>query len=258
MTDKWDQIKRCAERFTKEAATVIRESLHNELHVETKSDANDLVTEMDREIERYFDKKIKDEFPNHLVLGEEETGKDLKVLDGIVWIIDPIDGTMNFVHQKRNFAISVGIYEDGIGMIGLIYDVMADELYYGYKGEGAFVNGEKLPMLQEVQVQEAVIAVNSGWLLKDERLSQTLRQCRGTRSYGSAALEIANVAANRLDGYVSLNLSPWDFAAGLVILTEVGGRISTLTGEDVDMFDSGTILVGKNNLHQSILNSYNN
>src|SRR5699024_2116110 len=118
-----------AKEWILEAGQIIKEKINEPLNVDTKSDPNDLVTKMDKNIEKFFVKNIKREFPNHLLFSEEGYGDEISSLDGIVWIIDPIDGTMNFVHQKRNFAISIGIYQDGIGQIGLIYDVMADDLY---------------------------------------------------------------------------------------------------------------------------------
>src|SRR5699024_2313745 len=133
--------------------------------------------------------------PDHKILSEEGYGDDVDSLDGTVWIIDPIDGTMNFVHQKRNFAISIGIYHDGIGEIGLVYDVMADMLYSAKKDEGAMKNGEKLPHLkQELKLEESILGINHFWLcenkLIDEKVMQNLiKTVRGTRTYGSAALE---------------------------------------------------------------------
>src|SRR5699024_8231038 len=113
-------------------------------------------TKMDKNIEKFFVKNIKQEFPNHLLFSEEGYGDEISSLDGIVWIIDPIDGTMNFVHQKRNFAISIGIYQDGIGQIGFIYDVMADDLYSAKRGMGAYKNDRKLEMLsKDVMLNEA-------------------------------------------------------------------------------------------------------
>ncbi len=114
-------------------------SMKKALIIETKSNAADLVTNMDREIEQFLIGKIKETFPHHHILGEEGYGDEVTSSDGVVWLIDPIDGTMNFVHQKRNFAISIGIYENGIGKIGLIYDPVHDELYHALKGAGAFL-----------------------------------------------------------------------------------------------------------------------
>ena len=120
------EINTYAERWIKEAGENIRASFPKTLNVTTKSDPNDLVTDIDKETEQYFIKKIKSTFVDHRIFGEEGYGDEIKDLSGVVWIIDPIDGTMNFVHQQRNFAISIGIYIDGEGMIGMIYDVVQD------------------------------------------------------------------------------------------------------------------------------------
>ena len=108
-----------AKQWVKEAGERIRASFDKTLNIETKSNPNDLVTNIDKEIEQFFIKKIRADFPTHKIMGEEGFGDELTNLDGVVWMIDPIDGTMNFIHQQRNFAISLAVYENGIGKIGL-------------------------------------------------------------------------------------------------------------------------------------------
>lgn len=255
MTD-WNEIELHAKRLVKEAAELIKHSFKKELIVDYKSNPNDLVTEMDKKIETFFSEQISKKYADHLILGEEGTGKDLDNLSGVVWIIDPIDGTMNFVHQQRHFAISVGIYEDGIGKLGIIYDVMADELFYARSGEGAYLNGEKLPLLKEAKLHEAIIAMNSGWIVNDPLLTKLVRDCRGTRSYGAASIEMAYVAANRTDGYISLNLSPWDFAAGAILLQEVGAVISTAEGNALNLLKPSSICVAKKGLYEILQSEY--
>ncbi|QOY34322.1 inositol monophosphatase family protein [Anaerobacillus isosaccharinicus] len=254
----WHFIANKAKSLVNEAAQQIKKSLKNERIVEYKSNPNDLVTEMDKQIESFFDEEIKKEFPSHLILGEEGAGKEISTLDGTVWIIDPIDGTTNFVHQQRHFAISVGIYEDGVGKVGIIFDVMADELFMAVAGEGAFLNGVKLPSLNEAIVKEALIAVNSGWIIKDERLISLVRDCRGTRAYGAAAIEMASVCANRTDAYISLNLSPWDFAAGAILIKELGGKITTVEGNELNLLKPSSICVAKPGLYEQLQSHYFN
>src|SRR3954470_19463625 len=106
----WGTIDRYAKSLIKEAGHRIRVSFYKHIDVDTKADANDLVTNIDREVEQFFISRIKQDFPDHRILGEEGFGDHVKTLDGVIWMLDPIDGTMNFVHQKRNFAISLGIY----------------------------------------------------------------------------------------------------------------------------------------------------
>lgn len=252
----WDKLAVEASVFVKEAAQIIKESFDKELIVEYKSNPNDLVTEMDKKTEAFFQRKISSAFPEHLILGEEGTGDDIQTLDGVVWIIDPIDGTINFVHQQRHFAISVGIYENGIGKIGIIYDVIGDELFSAVSGQGAYLNGQELPKLKQANVKEAIIGVNAGWVWKDEALKQLVEDCRGTRSYGSAAIEMAYVAANRLDAFISLGLYPWDFAAGAIILKEVGAIVTTLAGEELNLLQPSSFSAAKQGLYQQMQTEY--
>jgi myo-inositol-1(or 4)-monophosphatase len=252
----WNLLANKANRLVKEAAEIIKESFENELIVEYKSNPNDLVTEMDLKVEAFFQREITNSFPGHLILGEEGTGKDIQTLNGIVWIIDPIDGTTNFVHQQRHFAISVGIYENGVGKVGIIYDVIGDELFSAISGQGAFLNGKELPKLNKANVKEALIAVNVGWIWKDDALMKLVNDCRGTRSYGSAAIEMAYVAANRLDAFISLGLSPWDFAGGAIILEEVGAIITTIEGEELNFLEPSSVCVAKHGLYQQLQNEY--
>src|SRR5699024_9410547 len=142
-----------------------------------------------KETEQFFVRRVKEQFPHHLLLTEEGFGDEILSMNGTVWIIDPIDGTMNFVHQKRNFAISVGIYHDGIGQIGLIYNVMDDILYSAIKNNGAFKNDRRLPHLGAVTLGKSLLGLNHYWLcenhLVNEKIMQDLvREIRGVRTYG--------------------------------------------------------------------------
>ncbi|WP_318504943.1 inositol monophosphatase family protein [Bacillus sp. T3] len=257
----WQEIDTYAKKWIKEAGEKIRASFSETLNVQTKSNPNDLVTNMDKETEQFFIEKIKTTFPAHSVFGEEGLGDRPEELSGIVWIIDPIDGTMNFVHQQRNFAISIGIYEQGIGQIGLIYDVVHDELYHAMKGNGAYLNDLKLAELESVEVKEAIIGINASWITENKRidseyLARLVKDARGTRSLGSAALEISYVVSGRVDAYISLRLSPWDFAGGKVLLEEVGGIATTLRGEPLNLTGENTVFVSKPGLHQEVLKKY--
>ncbi|ASN05894.1 inositol monophosphatase family protein [Virgibacillus necropolis] len=251
-----------AKQWILEAGKIIREKINDPLIVDTKSNANDLVTTMDKETEKFFVNKIKSEYPDHLLLSEEGFGDDVKSLDGTVWIVDPIDGTMNFVHQKRNFAISIGIYHDGVGEVGFIYNVMDDVLYSAIKGEGAYKNGAKIPNLEEhIEFNNAIIGLNHFWLcenrLVDEKVMQQLvRTVRGTRTYGSAALEFAYVAEGIIDGYLTMRLSPWDIAAGIIIVNEVGGVTTNVSGENVNMVETNSILVCHPSIQETIIKDY--
>jgi len=238
----------------------IREKINDPLDVDTKADPNDLVTSMDKETEKFFAQQIKNKYPNHLIFGEEGYGDDIDSLNGTIWIIDPIDGTMNFVHQKRNFAISLGIYHDGVGEIGLIYDVMLDTLYSAKRNEGAYKNNDRLePLNHSVKLEESILGLNHFWLcnnkLVDEKIMQSLvKTVRGTRTFGSAALELAYVAEGIMDGYLAMGLAPWDIAGGLVIINEVGGVTTNHHGDQINLLKRNSIVTCNKQIQDKIIN----
>ena len=169
----WTNVDTYVKVWLKEAGKRIVDSFTTELKIGIKADKNDLVTNLDKETEQYFAEKIRAAFPTHKVLGEEGYGDEVKNLEGIIWMIDPIDGTMNFVHQQRNFFISIGIYENGKGQLGYLYDVVHDELYSAQVGEGAFLDDRKLPMLEEVTVEKAIVGLNATWLVSNSYMDPT-------------------------------------------------------------------------------------
>ncbi|MDY0408063.1 inositol monophosphatase family protein [Virgibacillus soli] len=253
-----DELFQKAKQWVYEAGELIKERMNEPLSIDTKSNANDLVTILDKETEKFFIKKIKANYPEHLVLSEEGFGDKLKSLDGIIWIIDPIDGTMNFVHQKRNFAISLGIYCEGIGEIGIIYDVMGNCLYHAKKGEGAYKNEKQLaPLKEKLVLKESIIGMNHYWLCENrlidhQDMQQFIRTIRGVRTYGSAALEFAYVAEGILDAYLTMKLSPWDIAAGIVIVQEVGGVTTDIFGQPVNMLTDNPVMVANSVISEQI------
>ncbi|WP_449539870.1 inositol monophosphatase family protein [Ferdinandcohnia sp. Marseille-Q9671] len=257
----WDEIEHHAVAWIKEAGERIRQSFNMKLVIETKSNPDDLVTNMDKETEQFFIEKIHQTYPTHKILGEEGLGDQIEALKEITWIIDPIDGTMNFVHQQRHFAISVAVYEEGIGHIGLIYDVVHDELYRARKGQGAYFNSTKIEPLGDVPLERAMLAINATWVTENKRIDPKIlipivNAVRGTRSYGSAALEIAYVVTGRIDAYITMRLSPWDFAAGVVLIQEVGGVITTLDGEPLNLLTENSVFVARANLHNEIFTNF--
>ncbi|KAB8138613.1 inositol monophosphatase family protein [Gracilibacillus oryzae] len=256
------QIFENAKKWVYEAGERIRSHMKKQFQIDTKSNPNDLVTEVDKATEQFFVEKIKTTYPDHKLIGEEGYGDTVDKLDGTIWIIDPIDGTMNFVHQKRNFAISIGIYHEGVGEIGLIYNVMEDVLYTGLKGEGAFRNQVKLPMLREkIQIETSIIGMNSilaceNRRINEKKIQQLIKDSRGTRSYGSAALEFAFVAEGVLDCYITMKLAPWDFAAGSILIEEVGGMTVQATGEPVNILTDNTIITCNKLIYKDLMTKY--
>ena len=255
------QLDAFAKDIIFEAGRRIRESFSYDLEVETKSGANDLVTNIDRETELFFIEQIQAFNPSHKIIGEEGMGERPDSLDGVVWIIDPIDGTMNFVKQHRHFMITIGVYIDGVGKLGYIFDVMREDLFYAIAGEGAWYNDSPMRKLQPLKIEEAVIGINASWVtpnpkINHEKLIELIQTVRGTRSYGSAAMEIAFVVSGKLDAYISMRLAPWDIGGGIVIAQEVGAIATNLNGEGFDLMKSDTFLIANPYIHQLILDNY--
>lgn len=248
---KWKQQ---AEAWMREAADYIRWQMHEQLDIKTKEHKNDLVTHVDEGVENFFITKLAQMYPSHRVMGEEGSFKKIDDLSGVVWILDPIDGTMNFVHQKSFFAISLGIYVDGEPAAGLVYDVMADELYSAVAGFGAFLNGKPLPKLSSVNLDESILSINPGWASKDESVRNLIEIVRGARSYGVAALEMAYVASGRLDAYISLNLAPWDVAGGMILLQETGGLVTNMQGESLTLLKKDSLIAANPSIHHGLVN----
>ena len=173
------------------------------------------------------------------------------------WIIDPLDGATNFLHGIPHFAISIGLERDSKMFAGVIYDPLRDELFWAESGSGAFMNSTRLRVSARPRLDEALIATGMPFKGRashpeySEMLDRVSAETAGVRRFGSAALDLAYVAAGRFDGFWEFALSPWDIAAGLAILREAGGIVSEVDGGDA-MMTSGDILATNGHLHEEL------
>lgn len=249
--------KQFVSAFFEEAGAEIVASFEENLEVETKSDRNDLVTNIDKKIELLFVKRVHEQFPHHRIFGEEGMATEIDSLEGPVWIVDPIDGTLNFVMQQKNFAISVALYIDGVGVYGAIYEVEKGDIYTCEKGCGAYLNGKKLqPVSTEDTLSDHLLVANLSAIRTNEQLVDAIKASRGLRLYGAASLEYMYVATGKVGAYMSANLAPWDIAAGKIIAEELGCVVTRLDGRPVNMLEQGSSLVALPNVHQELLKMY--
>lgn len=233
-----------------EAQEIIKQRITESYDIDIKNNnQSDLVTAVDVEIEKFLVSRISEAFPEDSFLTEEKT---VSTEDSdYVWIIDPIDGTMNFVYTVSDFAISVALYHRGIGMIGVVLDVMKDELFVGIKNEGATLNGKPMKMLEPVTLRESIVDVSLRTMVKMKEdnianLWDMSTSILSHRNLGSAALRISHIAAGRVHMYISDTLCVWDFAAGIIILEEVGGYHNYM--DEAIKFDSSHVdFFGSNN-----------
>lgn len=250
-----EHIDSVCRQLIKSAGETLRASFKTKLTVDTKEHRNDLVTNMDKATERYFKDSIAHHFPDHRLFGEE--GDSVNDLNGIVWILDPIDGTNNFVCQQRDFAISLAIYQDGAAILGYVYDVQRDELYSARQGFGAKCNDISLPMLdQNMTLADSFVLCDYLEVKKFPNLGKGLDASRGLRFHGAAAIEFISVATGRAGAHVHAGAAPWDIAGGKLIAEEVGAIVTRADGSPVDMLKKGTILVAPPKIHQALLEQY--
>ncbi|MBF7017403.1 inositol monophosphatase family protein [Staphylococcus durrellii] len=242
-----------------EAGNNVTKIMQQDIEIETKSNPNDLVTNVDKATEKFLFENIKKTYPNHFVIGEEGHGHDVTHTNGVVWVVDPIDGTLNFVHQQENFAISIGIFKDGEPYAGFVYDVINNKLYHCKVGEGAFENEHLLQNLAHHTLEKSIIGINPNWLTKPKlgpMLQPIVEDSRSARAYGSAALEIVFVATGKLGAYITPRLQPWDFAGGMIILSEVRGKATNMLGEPLSILHPNSVVVANANLHDDLINNY--
>jgi myo-inositol-1(or 4)-monophosphatase len=217
--------------WLQEAAEKIQKAQISPLTVNQKNSRKDLVTNMDREIQAFLIEKIHSYNSDAKILAEEEGYSELENFEGQVFIIDPIDGTLNFVLEQENFCIMLGVYENGIGQLGFIYDVMNEVLYWGGKGIGVYMNEQLLPKPKNQSLAKGLLGIN-GYLFSYNRwnIRTIWEKSMGVRIYGCAGLEMIALLKGSHIGYIG-NLSPWDYAAGNVLLDELGMKYSGISGE---------------------------
>ncbi|KLD41249.1 inositol monophosphatase family protein [Lactiplantibacillus plantarum] len=223
------------------------------LTVAEKTSRRDLVTNVDHSNEDFLVRQIRALDPVAKILAEEGTGDQVTDMNGHVWIVDPIDGTMNFVHQRNHFAMMVGLYVDGKPTLGYIFDVMANKLYAGGPEVGVTLNGELLAAPADVDLSAGLFGASAPLLIQDRFNMQTIiAKSLGPRIMGSAGIQISQVLAGELVGYLSY-LRPWDFAAGRVLAESLGLVVSRVDGNPVNMLSSGDVLIATKRAQRSIL-----
>lgn len=201
----------------------------NNLGIETKSNIYDVVTRADKESEAYLLKQIQETYPGHALLGEE-SGAHAGVED-YLWVVDPLDGTNNFSQGLPVFTVSIGLQYKGETIVGVVYAPYFNELYTAIRGGGAHLNGQKIKVSQKTELNNSILATGFPYD-KDinpdnnaDNVANILPHLRGLRRMGSAAYDLACVAAGFLDGYWEFSLQPWDMCAGALLVEEAGGTI---------------------------------
>ena len=208
---------------------------------------NEFVSAVDRAAEEAIIEVIRDHYPDHAILGEESGSLGEHEYQ---WIVDPLDGTTNYLHGFPVFSVSIAVARAGTLEHGVVYDPLRQEIFTASRGEGAQLDGRRIRVSKRISLRRALLATGFPYRITAERTDAYLQMLRavlvetaGVRRLGSAALDLCYVAAGRVDGFWELGLQKWDLAAGTLIIREAGGRISDFKGTDAFM-DSGDIVAG--------------
>ncbi|MEO6382171.1 MAG: inositol monophosphatase family protein [Nitrobacter sp.] len=226
------------------------------LQVSLKGPAN-FVSLADKRAEEMLYEDLSKARPGYGFLGEEGGSRE-GADKSHSWIVDPLDGTTNFLHGIPHFAISIGLQRDGVLIAGLIYNPANDELYTAERGKGAFLNDQRLRVAGRRQMNDCVIACGLPHIgrgdheLSRREMAALQEKVAGLRRFGAASLDLAFVAAGRLDGYWERNLQPWDIAGGQIILREAGGIVSGIQGDD-DPLTTGHVVCGNEFVHAELV-----
>ncbi len=220
---------------------------------------SDFATAVDYAVSDFLCKALKEKYPSARVISEEGQGEDLRNFAGGVFIVDPVDGTTNLIHNMRTSAVSIGYLYCGEPILGVVYNPFTDECFYGEKGQGSYLNGKKLSVSPCRDIKSSLVTIGTMPYKKfdADRIFDIIKRiymsCVDIRRSGSSALDICYVAEGRTEGFSEEYLCPWDYAAASVILKEAGGRISSITGADVDYFANTDILATNNILHSTLI-----
>ncbi|WP_423214673.1 inositol monophosphatase family protein [Streptococcus equinus] len=230
-----------AKQIIREAGDLIKSSMLSNLQVEEKTRFDDLVTNVDKSTQELLVTKIKKYYPNDNIFAEEN-GLRHSISDGNVWVLDPIDGTVNFVAQGTNFAVMIGYYENGVGQFGLIYDVMNDLLYAGGGQFDVYKNNQKLPSFQNRPLNRFLVGCNACMYATNYHgLQDMIEQTLGIRVYGGAGISMAAVMEGQLMAYFSY-IQPWDYAAAKVMGEKLGYTLLTIDGKEPDFVNRQKVM----------------
>ena len=266
-----EQLEHFTVDTAQKAGAIVSQALGKQKAISTKSSEIDLLTEYDKEVDRFIAERVRVEFPDHRIQSEEGPAETYSPADdgeSYIWHVDPIDGTINFVHGYPFVAVSIALYKDNQPLVSAIFDPIRGECFSAAKGRGSQVrqNGiiRTLRVSGASRLVDSILATgfpydrHSSSEDNVEQLKGFLKKARGLRRSGSAAIDLAYVAAGRIDGYWELKINSWDVAAGILIVTEAGGKVTETDGQPMLIKDQVSIVASNGHIHQAMLDVLTN
>ena len=238
------------------AGEILRQGFGSHFSITSKEGKHNLVTDYDHKSEKAILEFIQENVKDSHFLAEEsgEVGKDL---GGIYWIVDPLDGTVNFAHEVPFFSISIAALKDGKTVSGIVYQPITHELFVAEAGKGSFLNGKAIHVSEVFRLEESILATGFPYNLAKnpfhciEHFVDILKLGIPIRRMGSAALDLAYTAAGRFEGFFEVELGPWDVAAGKLLVEEAGGKVTHWDGRPFDIHSGETIFASNKHIHDA-------
>ncbi|MBS1782517.1 MAG: inositol monophosphatase [Bacteroidetes bacterium] len=250
------ELKQTLLNAAQEAGNIIRHYFQGNFSISNKDGINNLVTEVDTKAEAKIIEIIKATFPDHDIISEE--AGELSQVSPYRWIIDPIDGTVNFAHGIPICCVSIGLSYNDEMMMGTVFNPIMNELFFAEKGKGAQLNGQPISVSEKSDFRKACLVTGFPYKWPETKehpirvFERFILEGLPVRRLGSAAIDLCWVACGRFDGFWEYNLNPWDIAAGYLIVTEAGGRVTDFKGENYSVYDRQT-LATNGHIHQEML-----
>lgn len=229
-------------------------------HIVEKGRA-DFVTEVDFKVQQFVEERLRNAYPAIQFMSEEADNSAI-CKDGYYWVLDPVDGTTNLIHDYRRSAISLALMKGGESLLGIIYNPYADEMFYAEKGKGSFLNGRQIFVSSEPTMEKSLIAFGTSPYSKEISteifmlVDRIYKDCADVRRTASAALDLADVACGRIEAYFERRLKLWDYAAGMLLIREAGGKVLYYDGREAADDQVADILAGNTAIADKILNCY--
>lgn len=252
MSDPWQECMDFCVEVTKQAGQMIRVALQKDITVMEKSSPVDLVTETDQKVEQLIISSIREKYPTHSFIGEESVaaGAPSVLTDNPTWIIDPVDGTTNFVHRFPFVAVSIGFTVNKVIEFGIVYSCIEDKMYTARKGKKAFCNGVPIKVSGQQDITQSMVLTEMVFKKDPEQFDTMMANMKtiltipvhGIRSPGSAAINMCLVACGAADAYYHMDIHCWDMAGGAAVVTEAGGVIMDISGGPFDLMSRRLIV----------------
>ncbi|HEY6267225.1 MAG TPA: inositol monophosphatase family protein [Candidatus Acidoferrum sp.] len=246
-----DSYLKAVVEIAQEAGKILVEELSRPLDIAYKGDEVDIVTQADKRSERFIVERLTKYFPEHAIAAEEGTGHESASASEFRWHVDPLDGTTNFAHGYPCFCVSIALAQRDTLVAAAVFNPFYNELFTAARGEGATFNGKKIHVSKNTTLSTSLLC--TGFPVRDRKLSPNLQyygdftqHSHGVRRDGSAALDLASVAAGRLDGFWEFGLAKWDVAAGILLIEEAGGKVSDFAGNPYQL--GGPVILATNGL----------